>query len=157
MGYCDANWARDFDDRKSTSRGCFFLGSNLVSWLNKKQNCISLSTIEAKYIATGSSCSQLIWMRNMLNDYGVPHTGASPSMTLYCDNISAINISKNSIQHSWTKHIDILHHFIRSLVEDRIIELKHITTEHQLAYIFTKGLDVLRFETLRSSLGVCVL
>ena len=59
-GYCDADWAGSADDKKSTSGGCFFLGSNLVSWFSKKQNCVSLSTAEAEYIAAGSSCSQMI-------------------------------------------------------------------------------------------------
>ena len=62
----------------------------------------------------------------MLNDYGVPHHGASPNMILHYDNISAINISKNPVQHSCTKHIRIRHHFIKNLVEDMVIKLKHI-------------------------------
>ncbi|XP_008463111.2 uncharacterized protein LOC103501338 [Cucumis melo] len=51
VGYCDADWVGSADDRKSTSRGCFFLGNNLISWLSQKQNCVSLSTAEAEYIA----------------------------------------------------------------------------------------------------------
>ena len=56
-GYSDADWAGSLDDRKSTSSGCFYLGNNLVSWMSKKQNFVSLSTAKAKYIAAGSCCT----------------------------------------------------------------------------------------------------
>ncbi|CAJ2670589.1 unnamed protein product [Trifolium pratense] len=152
VGYCDADWAGCADDRKSTSRACFFLGNNLISWFSKKQNCVSLSTAEAEYIAAGSSCSQLLWMKQMLLEYNV----VQDAMALYCDNLSAINISKNPIQHSRTKHIDIRHHFIRDLVEEGIVTLEHIATEEQLADIFTKALDAVQFEKLRGKLGICL-
>ncbi|GAA0167277.1 hypothetical protein LIER_22245 [Lithospermum erythrorhizon] len=89
----------------------------------------------------------------MLEEYGVnPRV-----MTLYCDNKSAICISKNPVQHSRTKHIDIRHHFIRELVENKQVLLEHVTTEKQLADIFTKGLDVNQFENLRLALGLCTI
>jgi hypothetical protein len=149
-GYCDVDLAGSVDDRKSTSGGCFFLGNNLISWFSKKQNCVSLSTAEAEYIAAGSSCSQLVWMKQMLTEYNV----TQDIMTLYYDNLSAINISKDPIQHRRTKHIDIHHHFIRELVEEKIIALKHVTTEMQLDDIFTKALDTNQFECLRGKLGI---
>ena len=153
VGYCDADWAGSADDRKSTSGGCFYLGNNLVSWFSKKQNCVSLSTAEAEYIAAGSSCSQLVWMKQMLKEYNVEQD----VMTLYCDNMSAINISKNPVQHSRTKHIDIRHHYIRELVDDKVITLEHVATEEQVADIFTKALDANQFEKLRGKLGICLL
>src|SRR4030042_2222587 len=61
-GYCDADYAGSADDRKSTSGGCFFLGGNLISWFSKKQNCVSLSPLEAEYIVAGSSWSHVLWM-----------------------------------------------------------------------------------------------
>lgn len=63
VGYCDADWVGNADDRKNTSEGCFFLENNLISWFNKKQTCVSLSTDEAEYIATKSKCSRLIRMK----------------------------------------------------------------------------------------------
>ncbi|KAL0540911.1 hypothetical protein IC582_020936 [Cucumis melo] len=151
VGYCDADWLGSADDQKSTSGGCFFLENNLFSWFSKKQNCISLSTAEAEYIAVGSGCTQMIWMKNMLNEYGI----MQGVMTLYCDNVSAIDISKNPVQHSRTKHIDIRHHFIMDLIENKVITLEHIRSNSQLADIFTKPLDATTFEHLRTCLGVC--
>jgi hypothetical protein len=91
-------------------------------------------------------------MKQMLQEYNVEQD----VLTLYCDNLSAINISKNPIQHSRTKHIDIRHHFIRDLVEDNIVTLDHVSTEEQIADIFTKALDVKQFEKLRGKLGICL-
>ena len=75
-------------------------------------------------------------------------------MVVYCDNSSAINISKNSIQHSKTKHIEIRYHFIRNLVERKIVVLEYIPSERQNTNIFTKPLDRSKFETLRQVIGV---
>ena len=88
----------------------------------------------------------------MLDEYGITQS----SMFLYCDNLSAISISKNPVQHSRTKHIDIRHHFIRELVEANIISLEHVQSVFQLADIFTKPLDVTIFEGLQGSVGVYI-
>ncbi|XP_019058893.1 PREDICTED: uncharacterized protein LOC109116982 [Tarenaya hassleriana] len=77
VGFCDADWGGHTDDRRSTSGGCFFLGNNMVAWHSKKQNSTSLSTTEAKYIALGSCCAQLMWMRQTLSDSG---KGTGPEM-----------------------------------------------------------------------------
>jgi len=149
--YSDADWAGNADDRKSTSGRCFYVGTNLVAWMSRKQASISLSTAEAKYIAAGSCCTQLLWMKKLLCDYGFNQD----TMVIHCDNTSAINISKNLVQHSRTKHIDIQHHFIRDLVESKEVALIFIPTENQLADILTKPLDGSRFESLRKAIGVC--
>jgi hypothetical protein len=62
IGYSDVDYARSKVDRKSTSRTCQFLGRSLVCWSSKKQNSVALSTDEAKYVAVGSYCAQLLWM-----------------------------------------------------------------------------------------------
>ncbi|KAA0043269.1 putative mitochondrial protein [Cucumis melo var. makuwa] len=85
-GYCNADWVGCARYRKSTSDGCFFLGYNLIAWFSKKQNCISLSTTEAEYIAVGSSCTQLLWMKQMLSEYDI----SQDTMILYCDNMCSI-------------------------------------------------------------------
>lgn len=97
------------EDRKSISGGCFYIGNSLVSWHSKKQNFISLLIVESEYITAGSGCTQLLWVKKMLCDYELEQG----IMSLFFDNKSAIDISKNLVQHSRIKHIDIRHHFIQ--------------------------------------------
>ena len=112
-------------NRKSTSGTCQLLGLNLISWHSKKQNFVALSTAEVEYVAAGSCCAQVLWIKQQLEDYGVIQS----KIPIKCDNTSAINITKNPIQHSRTKHIDIRHHFIRDHVQNGDIELEFICTE----------------------------
>ena len=91
-------------------------------------------------------------MKQILSEYNV----TQDAMTLFCDNLNAINISKNPIQHSRTKHVDIRHHFIRELMEDKVIKLEHVSTENRLVDIFTKALDVAQLENLRRRLGIYI-
>ena len=118
--------------------------------MSKKQNSVSLSIADVEYIAVGSCCSQLLWMKKFLSDYGI----SQDTMVVYCDNSSAINISKNPVQHSKTKHIEIRYHFIRDLIERKIVSLEYILTERQNVDIFTKTLDRSKFETLHQVIGV---
>jgi hypothetical protein len=104
-------------------------------------------------IDAGSCCTQLLWMKTLLGDYGF----FQDTMIINCDNTSAINISKNPVQHSRTKHIDIRHHFLRDLVESEVVSLSFIPTENQLADILNKPLDGSRFESLRKAIGVCAM
>ena len=153
VGFCNVDWAGNVDDRKSTSEGCFYLRNNLISQYSKKQNAISLSTAEVEYIATGSFCTQLLWMKQMLKDYGI----LFDCWTLYCDNTSCINIYKKPVQHSRTKHISIRHYFIRELVENKTVVLEYAETEKQFADVFTQALDFVKFDSLRKALRICIM
>ena len=150
LGYSDSDYAGCKVDRKSTTGTCQFLGRSLVSWSSKKQNCVALSTAEAEYIAAGACCAQLLWMKQTLRDFGCEFN----KIPLLCDNESAIKLANNPVQHSRTKHIDIRHHFLRDHEAKGDIELFHVSTENQLADIFTKPLDETRFCFLRSELNI---
>ena len=126
------------------------MGNNLVSWMSKKPCSISLSTVKAEYIAANSCCTQLLWMQKLLLDYGI----CQEHLTIYYDNTSAINISKNLVQHSRTKHIEVRHHFIREFVKDGTLTLEFIHTDDQKVDLFTKPLDRKRFEFLRQNIVV---
>ncbi|KAL8120307.1 hypothetical protein AgCh_017465 [Apium graveolens] len=106
IGYSYANFAGCKIDSKSTSGSCQFLGGILVSWFSKKQKSISISTAEAEYIAAGSCCAKILWMKNQLMDYGLEFS----KIPIYCDNQCAIAMTGNLVQDSMTKHISISTH-----------------------------------------------
>ena len=89
-------------------------------------------------------------MKKLLHDYGIPQD----TMCVFCDNTNAINLSKNLVQHSKSKHIEIRYNFIRDLVEERVVCLEFIHIDNQKADIFTKPLDGPRFESLCKIIGV---
>eukprot|EP00253_Pinus_taeda_P001740 PITA_01740 len=149
--YTDADWVGSVDDRKSTSGGAFYMGSKLVSWFSKKQSSIALSIAEAEYVAAASCCTQLLWMMQTLQDIQITCT---PSISIPCDNTSAISISKNLVMHSKTKHIPIRYHFLRERVLEQKVKLEYVPSKEQVADIFTKPLPRETFEYLRQKLGV---
>jgi hypothetical protein len=150
IGYSDSDYAGCKVDRKSTSGTCQFLGRSLVSWSSKKQTSVALSTAEAEYVAIGQCCAQLLWMRQTLRDFGYNLS----KVPLLCDNESAICMVDNPVEHIRTKHIDIRHHFLRDHQQKGDIEVFYVSTENQLADIFTKSLDETTFCRLRSELNV---
>nr|GEW46593.1 retrovirus-related Pol polyprotein from transposon TNT 1-94 [Tanacetum cinerariifolium] len=146
--YADADHTCCQDTRRSTSRSAQFLGDKLVSWSSKKQKSTAISTTEAEYISMSRCCAQILWMRSQLTDYVFEFN----KIPLYCDNSSAITLYCNNVQHSMSKHIDIRHHFIREKVEKGVVELYFVTTDYQLANIFTKALPREQFEFLLTRL-----
>nr|GEV80098.1 hypothetical protein [Tanacetum cinerariifolium] len=122
----------------------------LVSWSSKKQDCMALSTAEAEYVSLSACCTQVLWMRTELTDYGFHYN----KIPIYCDLKSAIAISCNLVQHSRTKHIVFRYHFIKEHMENGTIELHFVRTDYQLADIFTKALPADRFNYLVCRLGM---
>nr|KYP54487.1 Retrovirus-related Pol polyprotein from transposon TNT 1-94 [Cajanus cajan] len=118
----------------TTSRPHIMFVVALVSWHSKKQACIALNTIEVEYIVAGICCAQILWMKQQLKDYGTKLN----RIPLRCDNTSAINLIKNPILHSRTKHIEIRHHFLRDHVQKNDCVVEFVETNKQLANIFTK-------------------
>ncbi|GJX87460.1 retrovirus-related pol polyprotein from transposon TNT 1-94 [Tanacetum coccineum] len=110
--YADSDHAGDYVDRKSTSGICTFVGCCLTSWFSKKQTALAISTTEAEYVSAGKACQQALWMKQALIDYDI----RLDDVPIMCDNKGAIDLSKNAVQHSCTKHIDIRHHFLRDNV-----------------------------------------
>nr|CAN68883.1 hypothetical protein VITISV_015907 [Vitis vinifera] len=149
IGFSDADFAGCKVVRKSTSDTCHFLGHSLVSWHSKKQNSVALSMAEVEYIAADLCCAQILWMKQTLSDFNL----FFEHVPIKCDNTSTINISKNPVQHSRTKHIEIRHHFLRDHVQKGDITLEFVSTKDQFANIFTKPLSEEQFVDIRKQLG----
>nr|GEY58568.1 putative ribonuclease H-like domain-containing protein [Tanacetum cinerariifolium] len=141
IAYSDSDYAGASLDRKSTTGGCQFLGSRLIHLQCKKQTIMANFTTEAEYIAASSCCGQVLWLQNQVLDYGYNFMQTK----IHVDNESAICVVKNPVYHSKSKHIEIMHHFIRDSYEKRLIEMVKIHTDSNVADLLTKAFDVTRF------------
>ena len=150
IGYSDADFARDVDDRHSTSGYVFVTGNAAVSWYSGKQKGISTSTAQAEYIALSHAAKEAIFLRQLFSEFDSSDYG--PIM-IQEDNQAALAISKNPVFYSKTKHIDICYHFTREAVAESQIELQYCNTQYMIADILTKPLAKFQFEKLRSRLG----
>ncbi|GJU60133.1 putative ribonuclease H-like domain-containing protein [Tanacetum coccineum] len=147
--FSESDYAGANLDRKSTTGGCQFLGSRLISWQCKKQTIVATSTTEAEYVAAASCCGQVLWIQNQMLDYGFNFMNTK----IHIDNESTICIVKNPVYHSKTKHIEIRHHFIRDSYEKKLIKVEKIHTDFNVADLLTKAFDGPRFHFLVVNIG----
>ncbi|GJR21922.1 retrovirus-related pol polyprotein from transposon TNT 1-94 [Tanacetum coccineum] len=148
--YANSDNVGDYVDQKSTSGVCTFIGCCLTSWMSKKQTALAISTTEAEYVSAGKACQQALWMKQALVDYEVKLN----YVPVLCDNKGAINLSKNPVLHSRTKHIEIRHHFLRDNVKKGNISIEKVAFEDNIANIRTKPLKREPFNLLRLGLGL---
>lgn len=127
------------------------LGSEAISLASKKQPIVQLYTIEAEYVATTAVAYQAVWMRRMLRDL---HHNREGMKTIFCNKTLAIALSKNYVFHKRMKHIDVKYHFIKDLINNGEIVLRHCKSKEQFVDIFTKPLTRESFVYLRHCLGI---
>ena len=96
IGYSDADWAGNLDDRQSTSGYLFKISGGAISWRGKKQQCVILSTAEAEYLALANAAQEAVWLRRLSTD--LQNTQESPTK-IYEDNQPA---SKQKSPVSWS-------------------------------------------------------
>nr|GEV55139.1 ribonuclease H-like domain-containing protein [Tanacetum cinerariifolium] len=151
VGYTDVDWAGCPSTCRSISGYCVFLDDNLLSWSAKRQHTLSRSSAEAEYQGVANVVAKTALLRNLLREL---HSSLSTATLVYCDNLSAVYMSANHVQHQRTKHIEIDIHFVRDMVSAGQVRVLHLPSRFQYADIFTKGLPSALFEELRSSLSV---
>lgn len=150
-GYADANFAENKIDRKSNTGYLFKVNGGVVSWTSRKQNCVSLSSTEAEFIALSEACKETIWLQRILLD--MQQKFETPTV-IYEDNQSCLKLIQNQKLSNRTKHIDTRYHFVKDHIEKGAITCTYLETEKMLADILTKPLAANRFTKLRRDLGL---
>lgn len=139
IAYSDSDWAGDIDDRKSCSGNVLMLSGGPISWKSKKQCSVALSTMEAEYAALSEVSREIVYIKRLMIHMGFEMYVKSP-INVFCDNQSAIELSKDAVLHKRSKHIDISYHFTRELVDNKDILISYVQTNLMLADILTKAL-----------------
>lgn len=150
--YSDADHASDHENRRSISGLVIFLCTGPISYKAQQQPSVAISTTEAEYVAAAIAAKELVWLNRFIRELNV-HTDYKSRLLV--DNQSAIKLIKNPEFHERTKHIAIRYHFVRELYESGEFEIYYVTSEDELADVFTKALTGSRFEFLRQLIG-CV-
>ena len=146
--YSDASWGNDLETRRSTTGICVLFNGNVICWLSRRQATVARSSTEAEYMAVSDAAAEALWFKSMVKEvfeYDI-------SVQIWCDNQSAIALSKNDTFHQRTKHIDIRYHFVRERIESGELLIGWKQTDQQLADIFTKPLGTTKFLHLRDKL-----
>eukprot|EP00252_Welwitschia_mirabilis_P028029 TRINITY_DN992_c0_g1_i5.p1 TRINITY_DN992_c0_g1~~TRINITY_DN992_c0_g1_i5.p1 ORF type:complete len:816 (+),score=171.97 TRINITY_DN992_c0_g1_i5:277-2448(+) len=152
QGFVDANFAADLDSRRSTTGYAFTFGGGAVSWLSRLQPIVTLSTTEAEYVALTEACKEMIWLCRFLGSLGFKQK----KHYVFCDSQSAIHLAKNSAFHARTKHIDIRFHFVREIIENKLVDVQKINTKVNVADALTKAVAMDKSNFCKENLGVAV-
>jgi hypothetical protein len=122
---------------KSTSGFMFSFGSGVVSWSSKKQPTVALSSTKAEYKGATIVTCEIVWLHKLFSNLG--HL-VDAHVVIYCDNINSILFVNNPVYNARAKYIEVDYHFIKETIIGREINLIHVSSENQVASIFTKAL-----------------
>lgn len=151
QGYCDADWAGDEDERKSTTGYVFTLQSGAISWCSKRQPTVAISTTEAEFMSMTAAIQELIWLKTIEKEMFV---NSPTTMKLYCDNIGAISFAINNTYSARTKHIDIKEKFVHQKVREKVVDLIHLATNEMPADVLTKPVTSIKLNLLSKLFGL---
>jgi hypothetical protein len=150
VGYCDADYAGDVDSRRSTTGYVFLIYGGAASWSSRLQPTVAASTVEAEYMSAAQAAKEALWLRKLCANLGI----AGGTIQIYGDNQGALQLLKHPIASQRSKHIDIMHHFVRERVTRGELRYDYVPTAQMVADILTKALDAAKFKTCREMLGM---
>jgi len=148
--YCDADYAGDIDTRRSTTGYAFILNGGAITWSSRLQPTVAASTTEAEYIAAASTAKEALWLRKLLKDL---HFNID-TIAINADSQSAIKLIKNPIVSLRSKHIDVIHHFVRERTARNEISFEYIRTDNMVADALTKPVSSAKFNFCRDGMGI---
>jgi hypothetical protein len=152
VGYSDASYAPSSEDRKSISGYLFQMNGAAISWRSKKQPIVSLSSMEAEYIAITAAIKEAQWLAKLEEELMMKQK----KMVIFEDNQSTIKTAKNEIHTERSKHIDVRYHFVREQVQNGAIEIKYCPTGEMTADLMTKALGAIKHAKFSESLGLVI-
>jgi hypothetical protein len=157
--FCDADWAGDVDDRKSTTGFVIKVFGNTISWSSRKQSNHARSSGEAEFYAISDTVCELLWTSQLVSELlmQTTHTtesGLTVPITLSTDNRAAISIGKNHASHGDAKHIALRHHFVRQHIATGELIVNWISTKLQQADVLTKALPKDSFVKCRNAIMI---
>ncbi|KAJ9522908.1 hypothetical protein QJQ45_023697 [Haematococcus lacustris] len=153
VGFCDADFAGDTDTRRSTTGHVFMLHGGAVSWSSRRQPTVAASTTESEYMACSAAGKEGLWLRGVLADLSLGLAVVQP-VTIMCDNEAALTLVKHPIASARSKHIDVLHHFVRERVARGELVFKFCGSAANVADVFTKALPSVKFEFCKTGMGM---
>ncbi|KAJ1040157.1 hypothetical protein NDA10_003397 [Ustilago hordei] len=149
VAHSDANWASDATiQRRSTSGSVALVYGNPVAWKSATQKCVSLSAVEAEFIAATEATREVLFLKQLLRSIGI----ATGTPTVYSDNTGCIQVSKDPAQHWKLKHIDTKYHFVRNNIQEGRVQIKYVDTTRNLADVLTKPIGRQAMQQARSGL-----
>ncbi|KAG5868684.1 hypothetical protein JTB14_036594 [Gonioctena quinquepunctata] len=148
--FTDADWANDSLDRKMYTGFVVKMGDSTINWEARKQRSIALSSTEAECLAIGDVAKEVCFVRHLMNEIN----GMQDQIVIYNDNQSAHRIIENTHHHRRTKHIDVRHHYIRDLVQNKVVVIKYREKNDMVADILTKPLSKEKHQRYRKMMNI---
>lgn len=152
VGFLDANYASNVDNRRSQTGFVFTLFHTAISWKSSLQHVVALSTTELEFLAVTEVVKEGIWLLGLISEFGIIQN----FVEIKCDNQSAVHLVKHAIFHERSKHIDIRLHFVRNLISKETIFVSKVHTEENATDFLTKVVNAEKFRFCMKVINVCI-